>query len=84
MGLRVLLIYSFGASFVTFYRVLGPFKSPVAPEMARTELVEIILRRGILGNIFFGLIPMLFHGFLNAVAFGLDRVGLIPAEGRVV
>ena len=59
-GLRGLLIYYFGASFVTFYRVLGPFKSPVAREIARTELAETILRRDILGNIFFGLIPMLF------------------------
>lgn len=83
-GLRILLIYCFGASFVTFYRLLGPFKSPVAPEIARTELAETILRRGILGNIFFGFIPMLFYGFVNAVAFVLDRMGLIPSEGRVV
>ncbi|KAJ5905160.1 Monooxygenase [Penicillium subrubescens] len=83
-GLRILLIYCFGASFVTFYRLLGPFKSPVAPEIARTELAETILRRGILGNIFFGLIPMLFYGVVNAVAFVLDRVGLIPSEKKVV
>jgi dimethylaniline monooxygenase (N-oxide forming) len=83
-GLRILLIYCFGASFVTFYRLLGPFKSPVAPEIARTELAETILRRGILGNIFFGFIPMLFYGVLNAVAFVLDRMGLIPSEEKVV
>lgn len=83
-GLRILLIYCFGASFVTFYRLLGPFKSPIAPEIARTELAETILRRGILGNLFFGLIPMLFYGAINAVAFGLDRIGLIPSEGKGV
>lgn len=53
-GLKVLLVYCFGASFVTFYRLLGPFKSDTAPGIARTELAETITRRGILGNLFFG------------------------------
>jgi dimethylaniline monooxygenase (N-oxide forming) len=83
-GLRMLLIYCFGASFVTFFRLLGPFKSPVAPEIARTELAELILRRGITGNLFFGLVPMVFYGSINAVAFVFDRIGLIPAEEEVV
>lgn len=83
-GLRILLTYCFGASFVTFYRLLGPFESPVAPEVARTELAETILRRGILGNFFFGVIPMIFYGLINSVAFLLDLVGLIPSEGKVV
>lgn len=82
-GLRILLTYCFGASFVTFYRLIGPFESPVAPEIARTELAETIMRRGILGNLFFGLIPMLFYGFVNSVAFLLDNVGLIPEEESV-
>lgn len=53
-GLRVLLVYCFGASFVTFYRLVGPFKSAAAPGIAKTELAETITRRGILGNLFFG------------------------------
>jgi dimethylaniline monooxygenase (N-oxide forming) len=53
-GLKVMLVYAFGASFVTFYRLLGPFKCKEAPEIARTELAETILRRGVLGNVFFG------------------------------
>lgn len=82
-GLRILLTYCFGASFVTFYRLIGPFESPVAPRIARTELAETILRRGILGNLFFGLIPMLFYGFVNSIAFLLDKIGLIPEEEPV-
>lgn len=82
-GLRILLTYCFGASFVTFYRLVGPFESPVAPEVTRTELAETIMRRGIIGNIMFGLIPMMFYGVINAVAFLLDRCGLIPEEERV-
>lgn len=53
-GWRVLLAYCFGASFVTFYRLLGPFQSKEAPHIAKTELAETILRRGMLGNLFFG------------------------------
>jgi dimethylaniline monooxygenase (N-oxide forming) len=53
-GLKVLLVYCFGASFVTFYRLVGPFRSKEAPHIAKTELAETILRRGVLGNLFFG------------------------------
>ncbi|KAF2654931.1 FAD/NAD(P)-binding domain-containing protein [Lophiostoma macrostomum CBS 122681] len=53
-GLKILLTYSFGASFVTFYRLLGPFRSREAEEIAKTELAETITRRGVLGNLFFG------------------------------
>lgn len=53
-GLRILLTYCFGAAFVTFYRLVGPFKSPEAPKIVSTELAETITRRGILGNLFFG------------------------------
>lgn len=79
-GLQILLIYCFGASFVTFYRLIGPFESAVAPEIVRTELAETILRRGYLGNLFFGLIPMLFYGIVNSVALLLDLVGLLHEQ----
>lgn len=82
-GFRILLTYCFGASFVTFYRLIGPFKSSVAPEIARTELAETILRRGYVGNLFFGVIPMLFYGAVNTVAYFLGLVGLLPRESEV-
>jgi dimethylaniline monooxygenase (N-oxide forming) len=53
-GLRILFAYCFGASFVTFYRLVGPFRSKEAPEITKGELTETILRRGVLGNLFFG------------------------------
>ena len=53
-GWRVLLAYCFGASFVTFYRLVGPFRLSAAPEIVKTELMETIIRRGIAGNFFFG------------------------------
>jgi dimethylaniline monooxygenase (N-oxide forming) len=53
-GMKILLVYCFGASFVTFYRLIGPFKSELAANITKTELAETIMRRGILGNLFFG------------------------------
>ncbi|KAJ9642534.1 hypothetical protein H2199_004915 [Coniosporium tulheliwenetii] len=83
-SLRVLLVYCFGASFVTFYRLVGPFESSDAPKIAMTELAETILRRGIIGNLLFGVVPMVFYGVLNAVAYLLDLCGFIPEEKSVV
>jgi dimethylaniline monooxygenase (N-oxide forming) len=83
-GLKVLLVYCFGASFVTFYRLVGPFKSDEAPRIARTELAETIARRGVLGNLFFGVIPMIFYGLINLVAWMAEMVGLVPEEKAVV
>lgn len=62
---------------------MGPFESPAAPEIARTELAETISRRGIIGNLLFGVIPMMFYGVVNAVVLLLDLCGLIPAEDNV-
>jgi dimethylaniline monooxygenase (N-oxide forming) len=77
-GLKVLLVYCFGASFVTFYRLVGPFKSATAPTITKTELAETILRRGILGNVFFGVIPMIFYGLINVAAWALEALHLLP------
>lgn len=49
-----------------------------------TELAETILRRGIIGNLLFGVVPMVFYGVLNAVAYLLDLCGFIPEEKSVV
>ena len=82
-GLRVVLAYCFGASFVTFYRLLGPFRWSGAGKVAGTELMETVKRRGLIGNLFFGVIPMMFYGMINAVALMLEVLGLIPQEGKV-
>lgn len=49
---------SFGAAFPTFYRLTGPFKIAKAREIVETELWDTIKRRGVIGNIFMGVIPM--------------------------
>ena len=83
-GWRVLLAYCFGASFVTFYRLVGPFRCAEAPEIATTELMRTIKRRGVAGNFFFGLVPMVFYGLVNLAAYLLELARVIPQEESVV
>ncbi|GAA94091.1 uncharacterized protein L969DRAFT_86202 [Mixia osmundae IAM 14324] len=75
-GLQVFFIYCFGAAFVSFYRLTGPFKSDRAPIVAKDELYETIQRRGLLGNAFMGLIPMIFYAFVNLSALILETLWL--------
>lgn len=58
LGEGFVLIVSFGAAFPTFYRLTGPFQSELAPQIVKTELWDTIKRRGVIGNIFMGVIPM--------------------------
>ena len=83
-GFKVLLAYCFGASFVTFYRLLGPFAFPEAADISKTELMKTIKRRGVAGNFFFGVIPMAFYGLVNGLAMLLEIVGLVPKEADVL
>lgn len=68
------IFISFGAAFTPFYRLVGPYRSDIAPAVIRTELWDTILRRGVLGNLFMGVIPMVFYLTLNGIAFGLSLV----------
>lgn len=47
---------SFGAAFVSFYRLEGPFKSSEVDDIVKTEIWETITRRGLVGNLFMGLV----------------------------
>ncbi|KAG7088525.1 hypothetical protein E1B28_012508 [Marasmius oreades] len=76
-GLHVLVCYCFGAAFTTFYRLVGPYKTATAPTIVKTELWETITRRGILGNVVMGVIPMVFYLTLNAVAYLLEIVWVL-------
>ncbi|KZV99127.1 FAD/NAD(P)-binding domain-containing protein [Exidia glandulosa HHB12029] len=73
-GTHVLLCYCFGAAFVPFYRLFGPFVSPMAPQVIKTEIWDTITRRGVLGNLIMGLIPMMFYLTLSGIALGIERM----------
>lgn len=59
-GLLVTFTYCFGASFTTFYRLLGPHRmaKAEAKHIVEGELLEIVKRRGYVGNFFWAFIPM--------------------------
>jgi dimethylaniline monooxygenase (N-oxide forming) len=67
-GPKLTLIYCFGAAFPTFYRLLGPYRHPDAKQIVETEIYDTIRRRGIIGNLMMGLIPMIFYAVINLLA----------------
>ncbi|KAF8078064.1 hypothetical protein FPV67DRAFT_1463978 [Lyophyllum atratum] len=68
-GVHVVACYCFGAAFTSFYRLTGPFRSRTASQIVKTEIWDTITRRGILGNLTMGLIPMMFYLALNFVVY---------------
>jgi dimethylaniline monooxygenase (N-oxide forming) len=64
------LMISFGAAFPTFYRLVGPYRSSQAEKIVKTELWDTIKRRGVIGNIFMGVIPMVRY-FSSSLIFGI-------------
>jgi len=82
-GTHVLVCYCFGASFTSFYRLVGPFRSSTAPSIIKTELWDTITRRGILGNLLMGVIPMLFYLFISTVALCIEVLWNV-ARGRAL
>ncbi|KAJ6606461.1 hypothetical protein DFH09DRAFT_1120303 [Mycena vulgaris] len=73
-GMHVVVCYSFGAAFTTFYRLMGPYRHPTAPETVKIELWDTVTRRGLLGNFVMGLVPMVFYLVLNGIALCLELV----------
>lgn len=82
-GPKVTLIYCFGAAFPTFYRLLGPYRHPDAKRIVETEIYDTILRRGWLGNLMMGLIPMIFYAWINLAALVLEKIyNVVAAVSR--
>lgn len=73
-GWKVTLIYCFGAAFPTFYRLLGPYKHPEAKKIVETEIWDTIKRRGVVGNLMMGLIPMIFYAWINLLAYIAEMI----------
>jgi len=73
-GTHVLVCYCFGAAFTSFYRLFGPFRSDVAPQVIKTEIWDTITRRGIMGNFLMGVLPMAFYTILNLTAWVFEKL----------
>ncbi|KAK4058226.1 hypothetical protein OIO90_000965 [Microbotryomycetes sp. JL221] len=84
-GLHVLLSYCFGASFVPFFRLTGPFAEPVQmSEICKQEIWSTITRRGIIGNLTMGLIPMLFYAVVNLLALLMEQCWKLAGKPKWV
>ncbi|SOV01869.1 related to flavin-containing monooxygenase [Ustilago sp. UG-2017a] len=73
-GCKVTLIYCFGAAFLPFYGLCGPYKHKDAKRIVETEIYDTIRRSGVVGNLIMGLIPMIFYAWINLAAYILETV----------
>ena len=78
-GFKVTVSYCMGAAFPAYFRLVGPWKWEGAQDLARGELWDTIKRRGPIGNLLMGVIPILFYGVVNTVAY---LVGWVYEMGR--
>jgi dimethylaniline monooxygenase (N-oxide forming) len=77
-GWEVLWAYCFGACFVSFYRLIGPFKEAHQMRiMVKGELLCTVEKKGWIGIFVFGMIPTMILGLLNGLAWMLEIVGLL-------
>ncbi|GAA6013204.1 hypothetical protein JCM11491_005214 [Sporobolomyces phaffii] len=81
-GWFITFIYCFSASFTSHYRLCpsSPFYSDKMVAVETTEIWDTIQRRGVVGNVFMGVIPMAFYGLVNLAALMLELVWI--ALGR--
>lgn len=73
MFLMKFFLTSFGAAFTSFYRLVGPFRSPTSVAVIKTEIWDTITRRGVFGNLLMGVIPMIFYLAISSVAWGMEK-----------
>ena len=70
---KLLLIYAMSASFNTCFRLVGPYAWDGAADVMRGEIWETVTRRGAIGNIVMGALPMVFYGLVNLSVWLLDE-----------
>jgi len=71
---RVLLAYCLGQAYVSFFRLVGPFRSEAAWEDSATELYAPVLQRGLFTNLVF-VVTMLAFGSVSVAALVVETVG---------
>ncbi len=62
---------------------VGPYRHPDARRIVETEIYDTIQRRGVVGNLMMGLIPMVFYAWINLAALVMETVwNVVTAVGR--
>ncbi|GAA5958149.1 hypothetical protein JCM3765_002830 [Sporobolomyces pararoseus] len=85
-GFFLTFIYCFSAAFTPHYRLCpsSPFYSEEMVEVEKTEIWDTIKRRGVLGNITMGVIPMAAYGIVNLTAFILELLWIACGQPDVL
>lgn len=68
---RVLIAYCLGQAYINFFRLEGPFANRRSWEVARSELYEPIVRRGIAANLIFVFVMVVF-GSLSIILLVIE------------
>ncbi|KAI8905368.1 hypothetical protein DFJ77DRAFT_484481 [Powellomyces hirtus] len=86
---RLLAAYCLCAAFTPLFRLVGPFRWDGAAEIVTGELWETVARRGVLGNLFMTVLPMLVYATVNLgmctleLAFWAWPIRVGPASIRI-
>jgi len=76
---RVAVAYAMGQSYITFFRLEGPFKDSKAVKISGNELLRPVLDRGLAGNLLFVLI-IIFFGILNTAFWFVEHLFVRPMQ----
>mmetsp|Transcript_17324 Transcript_17324/g.44398 ORF Transcript_17324/g.44398 Transcript_17324/m.44398 type:complete len:217 (+) Transcript_17324:3-653(+) len=76
---RVLVAYALGQAYITFFRLVGPFATTDAWEVAATELYAPVIARGLWTNLIF-LGVMLVFGALSLALCAIEAALELPAR----
>ena len=76
---RIAIAYALGQSYVTFFRLEGPFQSDKAIAISENELYIPVLRRGFIGNSIFVFVIVIF-GFVNLFFWIIEMLIVKPVQ----
>ena len=74
---RVAVAYALGQSYISFFRLEGPFKEENAEQISANELFFPVLERGVVGNLIFIVVIFIF-GIINLTFWLVDNVVAMP------
>ena len=74
---RVAVAYALGQSYISFFRLEGPFKEENAEQISANELYFPVLERGVVGNLIFIVVIFIF-GIINLTFWLVDNVVAMP------
>ena len=78
---RAALAYCFGQAYVTFFRIHGPFATAECLKIAETELFAPVKNRGVIANLTFLAVGILFAG-INSASYLIEHILILARHFR--